>query len=74
MTTPQIDPQIIADAQAALDGYIERQRNRGATVEVKQPLYHEGLYNVRCVLVIDGQAERMYFRQSLGRWAKAGRL
>jgi len=68
---PAIDPQIIADAETMLERYIAGQRKRGAVVEVQQPPYHEGLINVRCVLVIDGEPTRMYLRQALGRWVKA---
>jgi hypothetical protein len=68
---PQIDPQIIADAEAKLESYIAGQRKRGSTVEVQRPPYHEGLTNIRCVLLIDGTPARMYFRKSLGRWARA---
>lgn len=41
---------------------------------MEEPLYHEGLTNVRCVLEIDGVPIRMYFRQSLGRWVKANSI
>ena len=68
---PAIDPQIIADAETTLKRYIAGQRKRGTAVEVQQAPYHEGLTNVRCVLVIDGESTRMYFRQALGRWVKA---
>jgi hypothetical protein len=67
----QIDPQLLADAEAALGRYIAGQRKRGSAVEVQKPLYHEGLTNIRCVLLIDGKPNRMYFRQALGRWVKA---
>ena len=67
----QIDPQLLADAEAALGRYIAGQRKRGSAVEVQNPLYHEGLTNIRCVLLIDGKPSRMYFRQALGRWVKA---
>jgi hypothetical protein len=67
----EIDPELIAEARKALDGYIQRQEKKGVTVVVEQPLYHEGLYNVRCILSLDGQRTRMYYRQSLGRWVKA---
>jgi len=68
---PPIDPQVVADAEAKLERYITGQRKRGAEVEVQEPPYHEGLASVRCVLVIDGEPTRMYFRNAVGRWVKA---
>jgi hypothetical protein len=66
-----IDEHLIAEAEQALEKYIQRLRKKGSSVEVERPIYHEGLYNVRCVLRIDGVATRVYYRASLGRWAKS---
>ena len=67
----QIGPKLLADAEAALGRYIAGQHKRGSAVEVQKPVYHEGLTNIRCVLLIDRKPNRMYFRQALGRWVKA---
>jgi hypothetical protein len=69
----EIDKALLAEAKAALRGYMERRRKAGATVAIEEPLYHNDLSNIRCVLQIDGESCRMYYRQAEGRWEKASR-
>jgi hypothetical protein len=70
---PEIDKALIAEAKAALKKYISGKRQQGLTVEMEKPLYHKGLFNLRCVLLIDGVRARMYYRQSQGRWERVSR-
>jgi hypothetical protein len=70
---PEIDKALIAEAKVALKKYVSNRRKEGVTVEVEKPLYHKGLYNVRCVLLIDGVRARMYYRQSEARWERVSR-
>jgi hypothetical protein len=69
--TEIIDEQLIAEAQAALDRSIERRIKQGDTVAVVRPLYHEGLTTPRCVLSINGQDVRFFYRKATKRWVRA---
>lgn len=66
-----IDDQVIADAQSALDKSIRRRTKQGDTVSVARPLYHEGLTTPRCVLTINGQDVRFFYRKATKRWVRA---
>jgi hypothetical protein len=70
---PEIDKELLAEAKAALKVYIARKRDKGSPVEIEKAIYHKGLYNIRCVLLIDGYPARMYYRQSEARWERASR-
>jgi hypothetical protein len=66
-----IDEQLIAEAQAALEKSIARRVTQGDTVAVARPLYHEGLTTPRCVLSINGQDVRFFYRKATKRWVRA---
>ncbi|NQW46276.1 MAG: hypothetical protein HQ464_00755 [Planctomycetes bacterium] len=69
--TEIIDEQLIAEALAALDKSIDRSIKQGDTVAVARPLYHEGLTTPRCVLSINGQDVRFFYRKATKRWVRA---
>lgn len=66
-----IDEQLLTEAQAALDRSIALRIKQGDTVMVARRLYHEGLTTPRCVLTINGQEVRFFYRKATQRWVRA---
>jgi len=66
-----IDDQLIAEAQAALQASIRRRTRQIDSVAVARPIYHEGLTTPRCVLSINGEEVRFFYRKATKRWVRA---
>jgi hypothetical protein len=66
-----ITPEIIEQAKKALEIYIQRQVDKGLSVEMVEPPYHQGGSVVRCILVINGVRTRPFFREKRGVWEKS---